>query len=155
MSTTKKNTAEKKEFKLEQVFAMWKQKSKNGNAYFSGRLDGAKIRGFYNTNKKNPKEPDIRIYGIAENGDLTKEEIISLWCNATKNGKKILSGQYMGKRVVGFINSKATEENKMPYFSVYWSEDQEQESKPEKETKKAKKEEAKFEEIKTDDDLPF
>lgn len=115
-TATKKETA-KKEFTLEQVFAMWKKTSKNGNTYFSGKLGGEWLTGFYNTNKKNPKEPDIRIY---KQEDM-EHEFVSLWCNATKNGKKILSGKLGDKKLVGFINAKASE--KQPYSSVYYSDD--------------------------------
>lgn len=152
-------TAEKKEFTLKQVFAMWKRTSQKGSAYFTGKdEEGNNLRGFYNTNKQNPKEPDVKIYTVDENGDRSKDVYISLWCNAKDNGKKYLSGKIDGKRVVGFINARATEENKQPYFSVYWS-DQEEETKPAEEKKSTRqqkqKEEPKFEEVKTDDDLPF
>lgn len=124
--------------KREQIFAMWKRTGKNGNSYFTGKLKDQEIRGFYNTDKKNLKEPDIRIYGVDGNHKLTKEEIISLWCNATKNGKKILTGKLNGEKVVGFINANATDENKQPYFSVYFSEEKEDKGgKTEKPSKKA------------------
>ena len=121
MSTQTKST-EKKEFKLEQVFALWKQKSKDGKkTYFSGKIGEEYLTAFYNTKKQNPKEPDIRIYKRDEDGNLSKEEFVSLWCNATNNGKKILSGKIDGKRVIGFINSSGNE--KAPYISVYWSDE--------------------------------
>lgn len=146
-------TANKKEFKLTQIFAMWKRNSKNGNTYFTGKdVDGTEIRGFYNTKKENPKEPDIRIYKVSAGGKLEKEEYLSLWCNPTQNGKKVLSGKLDGLRVVGFINAKATDENKQPYFSVYWSDtDDNQEHKNTKTTKKNEKNK----EVETDNDLPF
>lgn len=159
---TKTTNATKKEFALKQVFAMWKRTSKDGNSYFSGKdIDGREIRGFYNTNKANPKEPDIRIYHRTEGGELEKEVYLSLWCNAKDNGKKYLSGKLDGIRVVGFINTKATAENKQPYFSVYWSDTEDKEngsaesdSKKTTKTKTTKKEEPKFEEV-GEDDLPF
>lgn len=124
--------------KREQIFAMWKRTGKKGNAYFTGKLKDQEIRGFYNTEKKNLKEPDIRIYGVDGDGKLSKEEIISLWCNATKNGKKILTGKLNGEKVVGFINANATPENKQPYFSVYFSEEKENKGgKTEKPSEKA------------------
>lgn len=160
MSTATKTNTAKKEFTLEQVFALWRQKSKDGKkTYFSGKIGDEYLTGFYNTNKQNPKEPDIRIYKRDEEGNLSKEEFVSLWCNAKENGKKYLTGKIDGKRVVGFINSSGNE--KAPYISVYWSDDQNKdtakaESKPDPKatkTKKAKKEE--FEEVGTDEDLPF
>lgn len=148
MSTKTTAKTEKKEFTLKQVFAMWKRTSKNGNSYFTGKLaDGTEIRGFYVTKKQNPKEPDIRIYKVDANGNLDKDVYLSLWCNAKDNGKKYLSGKIDGKRVVGFINAKATEKNKQPYFSLYWSDSEE--------TAKAKKDEPKYEEVDKDSELPF
>lgn len=155
-------TATKKEFTLKQVFTMWIYKSKNGDKYLSGKTeDGQKIRGFFNNKKENPKEPDIRIYLVNDKGDLSKEEYVSLWCNAKENGKRHLSGKIDGKRVVGFFNSKAKVDGVIPYFSVYWSEANEDSKPDHKETKtetkkatKSKKAEKK-EEPETDSDLPF
>lgn len=144
--TQTKKVEEKKEFTLEQVFAMWKETSKKGASYFTGKCDKGYIKGFYNTNKQNPKEPDIRIYLTNDKGDLEKDVYLSLWCNTTDNGKKYLTGKLGDKRVVGFINAKANEENKQPYFTVYYSDDK----KPEKVTK----ERPQMEEIK-DEKLPF
>ena len=121
---TQTTNATKKEFTLKQVFAMWKRASKDGKTYFTGKDEtGKELRGFFNTKKQNPKEPDVRIYHLTEGKDLEKEPFVSLWCNVTKNGKKYLSGKIDGKKVIGFINDKSTDENKMPYFSVYWSDD--------------------------------
>ena len=140
--TVEKKQGTKKEFTLKQVFAMWKETSKKGGSYFTGKCDKGYLKGFYNTNKENPKEPDIRIYLTNDKGDLEKDSYLSLWCNTTKAGKKYLSGKLDDKKVVGFINEKATEENKQPYFTVYFSDD------------KPVKKERKMEEIK-DEELPF
>lgn len=152
-------TAEKK--KLEQVFALWKRKSKDGKkTYFTGTCDEKEtfLTAFYNTEKKNLKEPDMKVYTRDKDGNLSKEPLVSLWCNATNNGKKVLSGKLDGKRVVGFINANATE--KQPYISVYWSDelpvaDAKTEDKTENKPKYKKKEAPKFEEVETDEDLPF
>ena len=145
---TKEVKETKKEFKLESIFSMWRNVSKQGKVYFSGQFDGKKIRGFYNTDKKNPKEPDFRVYALDEKGDIEKDEIVSLWCNVSKKNKRYLSGKIDGQRVIGFINEKSKENPIVPYFTLYWSD--QQETKEE-----AKKEE--FEEISTDDAkaLPF
>ena len=122
-------TAEKK--RLQGVFALWKRKSKDGKkTYFSGQLEDKSgyLTTFYNTNKKNLKEPDLRVYLEDEDGEFVTDdegrtiEFCSLWVNATKQGKKYLSGKLNGKRLVGFINESASE--KQPYISVYFSEDQ-------------------------------
>jgi len=128
---TKKVEQTKKEFTMEQVFAMWIEQSKKGGKYFTGKCDKGYLKGFYNTNKQNPKEPDIRIYLTDEKGNLQKEEYLSLWCKLSKNNKKFLSGKLDGKWVVGFINEKATEENKQPYFSVYYSDAMKEDKKEE------------------------
>lgn len=150
--------------KMEQVCALWKKQSKDGKkVYFSGKVEatGEFLTGFYNTNKKNMKEPDLRVYLRDDSGNLSKETFIDLWCNPTKNGKKVLSGKLNGKRIVGFINEKASE--KQPYISVYYSDElspapEAKEEKKASTDKKApkfkKKEEPKFEEV-TEDDLPF
>lgn len=146
-------TAQKK--RLQGVCALWKRTGKNGNQYFSGVTEDkmTQLTAFYNTKKQNLKEPDLRVYARDENGNLSKAEFLSLWCNATKKGKKILSGKLNGKRVVGFIKADATE--KQPYISIYFEEDK----LPEGEQMKAEIPEAKPETAKTqkaeDNDLPF
>ena len=111
----------KKQFEMEQAFAMWKKKSESGSTYFTGSsATGERLIGFYNGKKKNPKEPDVRIYYYVKGGKL-EQEFCSMWVNLSKNEKKYLSGKMSNnKKVVGFINEKATE--KQPYFSVYFSE---------------------------------
>ena len=105
--------------KMEQAFAMWKNTSKKGTQYFSGGDGTIKLVGYYNTNKKNPKEPDIRIYQLDAEGKMSKDEYTSLWCNVSKNGKKFLTGKIGDQKIVGFIRENATE--KQPYFSCYFS----------------------------------
>lgn len=147
--------------KLQGVFALWKRKSKDGKkTYFTGQTEDKKnqLTAFYNLDKKNLKEPDMRIYIRDDEGNLSKEPYASLWVNATKNGKKkYLTGKLEGKRVVGFIREDATE--KQPYISVYFSEDElpvapKSEEKQEKKPKFKKKEEPKYEDV-PDEDLPF
>ena len=140
-----------------QVFALWKRMSKEGKTYFTGKYEEAEVRAFYNSKKQNPKEPDLRIYTVDGDKNLSKEEFVSLWCNVSKGGKKYLTGKLNGRRVVGFINDKATAENKQPYISLYWSEDQaEQKTTEKKSTKKTtKKEEPEFQEISPEEELPF
>lgn len=49
--------------KLEDFCALWEQKSERGLEYLTGKdADGNKLVAFYNESKKNPKEPDIRVY---------------------------------------------------------------------------------------------
>lgn len=112
------NNTEKSK-KLEQAFALWKHKAKSGSAYFTGGTRENPIIAYYNTKKKNPKEPDLRVYKLIENeiGD----EICSLWVNSNDNGKQWLTGKFNDKKVVGFIYKGDNE--KRPYISVYYQED--------------------------------
>ena len=61
----------KKQYTNENDFgALWKQKSKTGLTYFTGKtVDGQKIVAFITTSKKNEKEPDIRIYKSKDKED--------------------------------------------------------------------------------------
>ena len=112
------------------VFALWQHKSKDGKTYFSGKTEGGKqnLTGFFNTNKKNPKEPDLRVYTQDQNHELSKEPYISMWVNVSKSGRKYLTGKIGDKRVIGFINDKV--EGNRPYVSVYYSEDDAQDKVP-------------------------
>lgn len=130
MSTTET----KKEMKMEQVFALWKQTSKSGNEYFTGSDGKTKLVAFYNGKKKNPKEPDLRVYAVDKDGKAEEKELVSLWCNVSKSGKKYLTGKLEEKRLVGFINENPKNE-KQPYVSVYFSEDAKAEENKEEPTK--------------------
>ena len=53
----------KNEEKLEQLASLWYAKSKKGSDYMTGvDEDKNRLVAFFNDNKKNPNEPDIRIY---------------------------------------------------------------------------------------------
>lgn len=163
--TTKKATAkaqatqEQKEFNLERLLTLWIYKGK-GAKYLSGVTEeGDKLTGFFNKEKKNPKEPDIKLYIRDDEGNISKDVYLSLWCNATDSGKKYLSGKFdNGDRVVGFFNAKAEVNGIIPYINVYLSDDennQEKITEPKAEKKKAKKEEPDLKDIAEDDDLPY
>ena len=167
--TTKKATAQaketKKEFNLQRAFTLWIYKGKKGGKYLSGTTeDGTKLTGFFNNEKQNPKEPDIKVYEKDDENNLSKEEYCSLWCNVSETTeKKYLSGKIDETRVVGFFNSKAEINGTTPYINVYFSEDEQEEEEqeqPKKATKQPtkktqKKVEPEYEEMHSDDDLPF
>ena len=46
---------------MQRVFSVWKNKSKNGNVYYTGRLGDLAVIGFENQ-KENEKQPDITFY---------------------------------------------------------------------------------------------
>ena len=75
--------------------------------------------GFFNGNKKNPKEPDIRIFTLDKDGKQDKE-IASLWQNESINKKAYLSGRSDEKeKLIGFFNN--TDNEKQPYIRVYFN----------------------------------
>ncbi len=140
-NTTTKNAEVKTQ--REEIFVMWKKKSKKGSDYFSGSMmDRTEIRGFYNGKKQNPKEPDMRIYTVVDDkGTLSKEAFISLWCNVSAKGNKYLSGKFNERFITCYINGDANEENKRPYLSAYWS------NEADSTKAKTKKEESKEEDL--------
>lgn len=139
--TAKRQATKTMQFEMEQAFALWKKQSELGKPYFTGKG----LVGFYNTMKKNPKEPDLRIYKVDNEGKASKEAYLSMWMQLSKDGKrKYLTGKLYGRKVVGFINITANEENNRPYLSVYYSADVE-----------GKKEEVKEPLQLQEDDLPF
>ena len=46
---------------MQKIMSIWKNKSKNGNIYYSGKLGEVNIIGFENI-KENEKQPDIIFY---------------------------------------------------------------------------------------------
>lgn len=116
----------KKEFKMKEVFTLWLNKNNKGTQYLTGKTpDGLRLVGFFNGKKKNPKEPDVRIYQTDDKGNIVNDVEVALWVNISKNDKKYLSGKIEDMRVVGFINSKSEPNSKIPYITVYESEPQE------------------------------
>lgn len=118
--TTPEATAEvaKQSVKLEEAFALWKNKSKAGNDYLSGvDLHKNKLVGYFNGKKKNPKEPDIRVYTLVEGKQ--GQEVASLWTATSKNDKQFLTGLTSDKeKLVAFFDGK----EKHPYIRAYFKE---------------------------------
>ena len=139
----------KKEFKLQECLVMWLKKSNMSGNYLSGKMGETGLIGFINGKKKNPKEPDIRIFKRDVEGNREKEEFLSLWVNVGKNDRKYVTGKLGEKRLVGWFNARATAGGKVPYLNVYFSDDQ----KPEQETEVVKQ----FEQAETllNEELPF
>lgn len=127
MKTTSKEKTETKEVKqevtLKEAFVLWKNKSSKGNDYLSGFTAGeeqTKLIGYFNTNKKNPKEPDVRVYSVKEDGSQDIE-VASLWANVSKNDNKYLTGSTNEKENLVAFYGKENEE-KRPYIRVYYKE---------------------------------
>ena len=116
----KNNTKEVKE--LRELAILWNHESDSGVKYLSGTLSEEfqfnKVIAFYNTTKKNEKEPDIRVYSV--NDENKKEvKIISLWIQESKENKPYYSGLTNDKvKVIAFISTK--DDIKVPYLKVYF-----------------------------------
>ena len=107
---------------LEEAFALWSNTAKSGIEYLSGKVEGMKLIAFINKEKKNEKEPDIRVYELI-NDEISKEAVASLWKNVSKNGNYYLSGtDNENKKLVGFYNTNFIEFPNRPYIRVYYSE---------------------------------
>ena len=113
----------KQEQNLKEVFVLWRQKSKEGNEYLSGNIsdeDKAKLVGFFNTNKKNPNEPDIRVFTQTEKKE-DQVQVASLWANVSQNDKKYLTGTTNeNEKLVAFYGKE--NEEKRPYIRAYYKE---------------------------------
>ena len=119
------NTVEKGEerkFDLPESFVLWENTSKSGMKYLSGYTSEelqTKLVGFYNTNKKNPKEPDVRIYDIDADGNQGNE-VCSLWENISKNETRYLTGTTNeNEKIIAFYN-KVEENPNRPYIRAYY-----------------------------------
>lgn len=126
---------------LKPTFVLWKQVSKDGKtSYFTGKSNtDVKLVGFYNGMKKNPNEPDLRVYLQNDDGKAG-EEVASLWCKVSEKGNKYLTGKALkGEEthyIKGFINKSTNE--KAPYLSIYLEEELNAHS--EKQAKESKEE---------------
>lgn len=106
---------------LKEAFALWAKK-KGDKEWYSGKTSGddsINIVAFKNTNKKNPKQPDITVYEQKEAGE-EKPELASLWQNESKAGKLYYSGYTNEKeKLIAFINQD-TQNGKYPAIRVYY-----------------------------------
>lgn len=113
----------KEKFDLQECFTLWSNTSKEGNKYLSGYdFNHNRIMAFYNK-KANEKQPAIRIFGLDEDGKITKEEIITLWDTTFKtSGKAGLSGYTNEKEgIIAFYGDE--EDTKHPYIRGYFTKD--------------------------------
>lgn len=105
---------------LKEVCALWKREG-GKTSYYTGVLkeDEKHIVAFYNLDKKNPKEPDLRVYQQVKKGEKLQGEIMSLWVQLTKNkDKKYLTGvDNANRRLVGFINENPSK--LAPTIAIY------------------------------------
>lgn len=114
-----KKEEKKEEFNLEEAFVLWKHTGKSGVEYLSGNTpENLRLMGFFNKNKKNPKEPDVRVYTLDKDGKQD-EEVCALWEVESKNGNKYLSGNSDEDFLVAFYNDTDGNE-KLPYIRAYY-----------------------------------
>ena len=123
MQTTKsKNTNINKD--LKEAFALWERK-KGDIVYYSGKTSGddsISIVAFTSKAKKNPAQPDVRVYEQAEKGE-EKQELAVLWINQSKAGNTYYSGYTNAKeKIIGFLNQD-TKDGKYPTIRVYYKSD--------------------------------
>lgn len=64
---------------MQRVFSIWKNKSKNGTTYYTGKLGDLSLIGF-NNQKENEKQPDVTFYVREEqkkkdDATITTEEL--------------------------------------------------------------------------------
>ena len=123
MKKTMTENQENNRKELKEAFALWLHESKSGNEYLSGltseELGKNRLVAYFNSMKKKPKEPDIRIYKLDKEGKQEKE-VADLWQNESKNKKLYLSGSSDEKeKLIGFYGDK--KETKNPYIRVYFN----------------------------------
>lgn len=111
---------------LKEAFALWERK-KGDKVYYSGKTSGdspINIVAFIETVKKNPNQPDIKVYEQAEKGE-EKQELASLWQHQSKAGKTYYSGNTNEKeKLIAFVNQD-TKDGKYPAIRVYFKQDAE------------------------------
>ncbi len=109
------------EFNLKEAFVLWKNKSKNGNDYLAGFTPNkeSKLVAYFNTNKKNPKQPDITIYAAVDGKQDI--EVANLWENVSETkGTRYLTGSTNDKeKLVAFYGK----DEKKPYIRAFYKED--------------------------------
>ena len=120
MKTSTSTTKEQ----LKEAFALWENK-KGDSVYYTGKTSDDKpvrVVAFINDSKKNPKEPDIRVYEQVEKGQK-KPDLASLWESKSKAGKVYFSGSTNdNEKLIAFINDD-TKDGKYPAIRVYFSND--------------------------------
>lgn len=115
----------KKGNELKEAFVLWLKTSKSGNQYLNGYVSDhkdMKLVAYFNTDKKNPKEPDVRVYESIKDKDgnykKSEKEIASLWTNTSEKDTKYLSGYADKDKLVGFYGDEHKELR--PYIRCYY-----------------------------------
>lgn len=124
MRTTKEKQETKEvEFNLNESFVLWRNESKTGVKYLKGFTPNKEtgLIAYFNSNKKNPKEPDIRVYSLVEGKQDI--EVASLWENVSENkGTRYLTGSTNdNEKLVAFYGKE--HEEARPYLRAYYKQD--------------------------------
>lgn len=113
---------EKEKFNLDEAFVLWEQESKKGTSYLTGHdLNKQRLVGYFEDNKKNEKQPDIRIYNLTED-NKNKDEVCVLWITKSKEGKLYLTGlTNENEKIIAFYCEEKNETS--PYLKAYFKEE--------------------------------
>lgn len=112
---------EKENFNLDEAFVLWIKESKKGSKYLTGHdLNQNRLVGYFETNKLNEKQPDIRIYNLTEDGK-NKDEVCVLWKTMSKEAKDYLSGMTNeDEKIIAFYCEQVKDNS--PYIKAYFKE---------------------------------
>ena len=129
IKTTQKTVKEEKKGLEKEAFVLWLKESKKGNKYLTGFVSAnqdMKLIAYFNTDKKNPKEPDVRVYQSIKNEDGTytigEKEVASLWTQTSAKETEYLTGTTdENERLVAFIGDVHKEMR--PYIRAYFKEE--------------------------------
>ena len=125
MKYTKKeevNEVKEEKFDLKECFVLWLHESKEGKKeYLTGfDFNKNKIVGFFN-NKKEEKQPKVRIYSENEEGKADVE-IITLWEYTSKKGNLYLSGiTNENEKIIAYYGDRLKEAR--PFIRGYFREE--------------------------------
>jgi len=61
--------SDQKESNLVEIFALWKNTSKSGETYLSGKLGSSRVLVLKNNYKENDNQPDYRVFVAKQDND--------------------------------------------------------------------------------------
>ena len=122
MKTTNKEINKEEKFDLQEAFVLWRNESKNTVYYTGYDLNKNKMVCFENTNKRNDKEPDFRVYYQNAEGKREEKSCCGLWYSESKKGNKFLTGKTNEEeKIIAFLGDVNKE--KRPYITAYFKKD--------------------------------
>ena len=118
-------TEVKREFNLKEVFALWRNQSKQGKYYLSGyttdeKGNKIKLLGYFNTDKTNPKQPDVSVFLVDSEGKRA-DKVASLWETVNEKGTRYLTGTTdENEKLIAFYGKE--QEEMRPFIRAYYKE---------------------------------